>query len=79
MAKNKGVREVVVALSEAGEVARGEVMLRFRVLGGDLDRWQGRDREAMREAITRTEDWLELEHPAMRCRDGLRAVRRTLE
>ena len=63
--------------------ARDPVLDRFAALGGDRDRWQRRDREAMTEALTRTED--EWERDAGRSRDALAArasmqrVRRQVE
>jgi hypothetical protein len=59
---------------------RSEVARRFREAGGDFGRWSRRDRELIVDALVRTEDHIELEHPGRRRdRDALRAVRRVLE
>lgn len=72
---------------ELGE-ARDAVLERFAVSGGDRERWARRDREMMAEALTRTEDELEMRSPGpvdsgagknQGCRRALRAVRRRLE
>jgi len=54
-------------------------MDRFRASGGNRDRWAPRDRLAMADAITHTEDWLELEHPGWGERAALATMRRALE
>lgn len=36
-------------------------------------------RESMADALTRTEDWLEINHPVWRERESIRGVRRELE
>jgi hypothetical protein len=47
--------------------------------GAARARWRGA-REAMADALTRTEDWLEMEHPRReRERHAIREVRRRLE
>ena len=59
---------------------RSEVMAGFKARGGSLDRWQRRDWEAMREAVTRAEDSLELARPRLTAaREALRGCRRELE
>lgn len=59
---------------------RPEVVTRFREAGGDFARWSRLDREHLADALTRTEDWLELEHPNRHAdRAALKAARRRLE
>jgi hypothetical protein len=53
-----GVRHVLEALA-AYEDIQGEVMARFRAGGGLATRWQRRDRWAMADALSRTQDALE--------------------
>ncbi len=75
-----------LALSYAGVVrvlggCRAEVLAAFREAGGSADRWQAGDRAAMREALTRAEDRLELrlgDRPSAD-RLALQAARRKLE
>lgn len=52
---------------------------RFVSLGGDRNQWRASDRGTMAEALIRTEDWLEIEHPAWAERAAIRQVRRLLE
>ena len=74
------VGDVLRVLGEHGEV-KTDVMARFRALGGSLDRWQRRDREAMADAIASAEDRLEFEARGRitAARVALRALRRQLE
>lgn len=73
------VSRVLALVASAGERARGMVLARFRAAGGDLDRWSRHDETTMAEAITRTEDEIELGPPSPRALANLRAVRRMLE
>lgn len=74
------VRDVLKTLA-AHTGAQGEVMARFRALGGSSTRWQRRDRLAMAEALTRTEDAEELRQSGRwtAARLALRAIRRRSE
>ncbi len=61
---------------------RSCALSRFREAGFSADSFGHRRgaRVAMAEALTSTEDWLEVEHPRRtRERDAIRAVRRRLE
>ena len=59
---------------------RVEVVARFRARGGDFGRWSRLDHEHLTDAMTATEDWLELEHPGWKLdRAELMAARRQLE
>lgn len=73
-------REVVRALS-SDEPSRELVLVVFKQNGGDRDRWQRRDVEAMASAITTAEDALEIRARGVMTapRRKLRAVRRRLE
>jgi hypothetical protein len=63
------------------ERVRQAVMARFKARGGDLSRWARRDREAMADALTYTEDEEELRQKCHMTpvRLALREVRRRLE
>jgi hypothetical protein len=62
------------------ERTRIEVVARFRARGGDFARWERLDREHLCNAMTATEDWIELQHPGWKTdRDELRTARRRLE
>lgn len=58
---------------------RERVLSRFKERGGDRNRWSAADHVAMADAVTRAEDYLELEHPRWPERETLAAVRRKLE
>jgi hypothetical protein len=58
---------------------RDEVARRFRALGGDFGRWRRIDRDRLADAITATEDRLEMDSPRSRDRLTLREFRRRLE
>jgi len=60
---------------------RQRIVERYRSAGFTLDQFATvrRAREAMSDAITRAEDWLELEKPTAGDRTRLKAVRRRLE
>jgi hypothetical protein len=59
---------------------RVEVVARFRAQGGDFGRWSRLDHQHLANAMTATEDWLELEHPGWKLdRAELLAARRRLE
>ena len=73
------VRRVLALLAEAGEAHRRAVLDRFKAAGGDLDRWSRRDLVSMADAITRTEDELELRCSTSPARAKLRTLRRSLE
>ncbi len=74
------VRDVQLALVNH-EPARREVMARFRERGGSFSRWRRSDVEAMADALTRTEDALELltNGRMTPARDDLKKIRRKLE
>jgi len=75
-------RELVRAIGGCqGEGVRDAVMGRFRALGGSADRWRRQDRAAMAEALTRTEDSLELVRGAIALANRLvlQGLRRPLE
>jgi hypothetical protein len=74
------VRDVLEALATP-DAARAEVMARFRERGGSLDRWRRSDVRAMADALSWTEDALELvTHGRMTpARAGLKKLRRLLE
>ena len=64
---------------ELGE-SRDRVLGRFSALGGKRDRWARVDREAMSEALTRSEDAIEIEGgKTAPLRAALKAARRRLE
>lgn len=73
------VGRALTLLADAGEAHRRAVLDRFKTAGGDLDRWGRRDVEAMADAITRTEDELELRCSTSPARAKLRTLRRALE
>ena len=77
MGESVAYRDVVRVLGGA----RASVLGRFRAGGGDPDRWQRRDREAMADSLPRVEDELELSRGsrAAETRVALRTVRRRLE
>jgi hypothetical protein len=52
------------------------VLARFKQQGGDRNRWSGADHYVMADALTRAEDWLEVEHGRWPKRETLAAVRR---
>ena len=58
---------------------RERVLDRFKARGGERNRWAVPDSDVMAEALTRAEDWLEVEHPRWPERGTLAAVRRKLE
>jgi len=69
-------RAVVCAIAGS----RDRVLAKFRALGGNPSRWRRRDQEAMAEALSRTEDELELGNPMQRAAGiKLRQIRRALE
>ena len=71
--------EVLRALS--GDGARNLAIGRYRVAGftGDDFARSRLAREAMTDALTRAEDWLEYEGPRSPDRSAIQAVRRRLE
>jgi hypothetical protein len=73
-------RQVHKVLSD-DEDTRAMVMARFKALGGSLDRWSGRDHQAMALAMTAAEDSLELVSRGRMTaqREALRTIRRRLE
>lgn len=58
---------------------RERVLSRFKDRGGDRNRWNASDHGVMADALTRAEDWLELDHPRWPERDALAVVRRKVE
>ncbi len=62
------------------EDVRKCVMVRFKESGGDLNRWEVRDKIRMADALTFAEDDLELIHPRLNDqRRSMRKIRRKLE
>lgn len=66
-----------------GAIGRDEVrelvLGRFKARGGGCNRWNATDHRVMADAITRAEDWLEIEHGRWPEREALAALRRKLE
>jgi hypothetical protein len=77
--KHKVPHYSAVLCSLGREEVRERVLSRFRLEGGNRDRWQSSDHAIMAEAITRAEDWLELDHPRWPEREAIAAIRRKLE
>jgi hypothetical protein len=71
-------RAVGRVLRQLPEEYEARIHTRFRTNGGSTTRWQRRDWGAMADAITRLEDWLELERPRFD-RTPLCDLRRRLE
>ena len=74
--------EVLRALSE--DETRSYAIARVREAGfsGDSFRHDRKAREAVADALTRTEDWIEARRTGSRLaaqRDGIRAIRRAIE
>jgi hypothetical protein len=55
------------------------ILAKFKLLGGDANRWQAKDVQAMTRAISWAEDRAELKSGPRAHREALRAVRRHLE
>ena len=69
-------------LKVIGELdCRPAIMARFKARGGDVNRWQLRDLDAMAEALTRTEDELESRHgsKAAAAKAAIGPLRRAIE
>ncbi len=77
------MQEVISWMRVLGCLGDGAASERFfAALRMPADAWDGSKRHCrlVAEALTRTEDWLELEYPAGSTRRSkIRAVRRTLE
>ena len=71
-------RSVASALRQLHPDHEARAHAGFRERGGSSSRWARRDWVAMADAVTRLEDWLELERPRVD-RTALRTVRRQLE
>ena len=76
LARPMGCAAILRSIGSAEEIRR-RVLDAFKAKGGDLDRWQRRDRVAMADAMTATEDAFEGRRSAALA--NLRAARRRLE
>jgi hypothetical protein len=75
--KVPGYSTVLGALGR--DEVRERVLSRFKERGGDRNRWIASDHDVMADALTRAEDWLELDHPRWPEREALAIVRRKVE
>lgn len=68
--------ETLAALGDVRDFA----LMKFRKAGGKRDRWARVDREAMADALTRAEDFVENQSPKNKAlRESLKQTRRRLE